>query len=337
MKKLFIMFALMMVVFTSLVSAYSIERVELNDDEVLSVGNNQVRSFVKDDLIKIEVQVESATVAKNVQIEAVISGMEHDSDSVRDVTPVFDMTAGIRYKKNLEIYLPKRMQSDESYRLRIRVEDQINPGVYADYYLMVESEHRLVEVTDVLLSPETEIISGQALLVQPMLENFGKRSEKDIKVVVSIPELGVSVTGIMDELDDGDTGLLEPLFLKIPQCAEEGVYNMLIDTYYNDEDDKSSTSSVVRVVTSDSCSTLTQIESQKTTEFVAKYEVEQAPVVVKNDFKIVKTSVWTTVLQYSLMGLAVLIIILVIVFIVKQAKKEAMDDEEFLKELEGNN
>jgi len=64
-----------------------------------------------------------------------------------------------------------------------------------------------------------------------------------VKVVVSIPDLGVSASDFIDELeaegdDNDDQATTEEMFLRIPDNAETGEYTVRIEVYFDDMDKK---------------------------------------------------------------------------------------------------
>ena len=75
-------------------------------------------------------------------------------------------------------------------------------------------------------------------------ENLGEKTERDIKVVMSIPELGLSTRTFIDELvNQADADLIDEdnrvsassdeLFLKIPENTKEGTYTLKVQVIYN--------------------------------------------------------------------------------------------------------
>jgi len=330
MKKALFLFALIAVMLFSFASGLEITNVELNDRVVREANDNYVRQLTRDNYVDVKVEVESSFDVRNAQIIVEISGLELDSDLAYDETNVFDMKADVRYVKDLQILLSKRMQNNQAYRLRVKLEDGPSQGDYKDYFIYVDSKTRVVEVKDVLMSPENEVVSGQALLVQALIRNYGQRTEEDVYVNVKVPELGVSASAVVSEILADESVLSAPLFLKMPDCATPGVYEIETVVEYKLGDLVTTKTSSFEIVEAQSCKpTLNQNgESQ----FVAEYQNDDLydNVVVRNS----EDELSRVVLQYSLMGLALFIILIVILFIVKQAKKEAMDDEEFLKELE---
>lgn len=331
MKKALFIFAVIAVLMFNFTYGLEIKEVELNGKVVREASDNYIRQFERDNYVDVKVEVESGFDADNSQIEVEIQGLEHDADLAFDETEVFDMKAGVRYVKDLRLLISKRMQNDKVYRLRVRLEDRSSEGDYKDYMLYVDSETRVVEIKDVILSPEYEVVTGQALLVQTLIHNYGQRDEEDVFVNAKISELGVSGSTVVSEISEDASVLTEPIFIKLPDCAKPGVYSVDVLVKYDKGDELVTQSVPVNVVASETCNSIANKESKTQSEFVAKYQdTEYKNVVVQEE----SYDLSKVLLQYSLMGLALLIILIVIFVIVKQARKEAMDDEEFLKELE---
>ena len=68
--------------------------------------------------------------------------------------------------------------------------------------LAVEPVRHGVDIADVDFSPGLTVKAGRSLLTTVLLENFGDKVEKDVKVTVEIPELGVSAVEYVDVLPD---------------------------------------------------------------------------------------------------------------------------------------
>lgn len=252
-----LLFAAVLVLTAGLANAaIDVTTVELNGREVYDTANanNMIRNLGRNNEVEVSVEIVSDVDVRNVEIEAEIQGLEHDSDEASDSTEVFDMVAGVTYVKDMRIELPGRMDDEMTYRLRVRIEDQSGPGVYQDYFIYVDSEMHSMEIKDVLFSPEYEVQAGRALLAEVQLRNNGLRDQDGVKVRVSIPELGVAKTTIMDGVDADDTEITEPLFLRIPDCAKAGSYDAMIYVEYHDGDEVMQERRTINVVESETCS-----------------------------------------------------------------------------------
>jgi len=220
-----------------------IEEVKINGDIVTESGTNFILDVERGDDLNIKVKFKSNTTdVDDVQIEAVIRGIDSRT-RVEDITDVFDAKANVTYIKKLSLPLIDRIDQD-GYLLRIRVSDRDTATVEKTYELRVDTKRHDVEVRDVVLSPSSEVKAGRALLVTVRIRNRGEKDEDGVKVVVSVPELGVSAADFIDELekedDKDDQATTEEMFLRIPDDAETGEYEVVVDVFFDDGDKKNS-------------------------------------------------------------------------------------------------
>jgi len=257
MKKLISLFVTMVVglLTISAVSALDILEVEFDDDQLDTSGSNFVQALEKGDEFEVKVRLVSDVDREDVQVEAELRGYDHD-DRVEDITDTFDMKANVTYTKRLNLKFPARMDQDR-YLLRIQVEDRNSPTIEETYSLEIESPRHLLRIKDVIFNPENSVRAGRALLTTVRLENLGMKDQDGVKVRVSIPELGVSASDFIDEVEqegnDDDEVSSEELFIRIPTCADSGVYDVEISAEYDDGDERTEVLRSIRVVEDDSC------------------------------------------------------------------------------------
>ncbi len=234
----------------SLVSAANLDNLEVtsvkvNDEDatVLPDATNAtpltgVAPTVEEgEMVEVEVALFADATVKDVRVEAELSGYEFDDDDVlSDRSAVFDMNvaagdAGTTKKVTLELQLPRRLENDR-YLLRLRVTDKDSVDMTRYVVLQVEAPRRGLDIADVVLSPGTTVKAGRTLLATVLLENFGSRQVKDVKVTVAVPALGVSATEFVDEVetDDGNVEYedVSEMFLPLPATAAEGDYEVVV-------------------------------------------------------------------------------------------------------------
>jgi hypothetical protein len=223
------------------VQGFTFDFVKVDGDEVAVSGSNPL-DVDRGDELDIRVRLSSNESIDDVQIEAVLRGID-SRDSVDDITDTFDMDANTLYTKKLNLPLIDRIDQD-GYKLRIRVSNRDVDTFEQTYDLSIGTKRHDVEVRDVVLSPNTEVKAGRALLSTVRIRNRGDKDEDGVKVVVSIPELGVSAADFIDELEaedeDDDQATSEEMFLRIPDNAETGEYDVVVDVYFDDGDKKNS-------------------------------------------------------------------------------------------------
>jgi hypothetical protein len=225
--------------FSSIASALSISEVKV-DGDTLAAGDNWVE---KNNQYEVKVVLDAAAGDnyKDVQVSAYLKGDEYD-DQISDTSDAFDLdNTTTRYVKKLKLVLPVRMEQD-SYKLYVRVENRdgtLNIGALS-YNLKVKTAKHLVYASDVILSPSNGVKAGRALLATVRVQNRGLKDEDSVKVTFSIPELGISASDYIDELerdgDSKDSKSTEELYLRIPECAKAGTYDGVVEVSYKDGD-----------------------------------------------------------------------------------------------------
>lgn len=230
--KLFGIVAFMLIaVFAGAVSALpTIDRVDIDDTTVFENQINRLDIEVGNS-IDVEVWLNSDAEYRNVQVEAEITGYEHDDLS--DKTELFDTEADATYKKNLRISLPEDVDKD-SYQLRIILTDRNSGAVIQNYNLLLDRARHSMVIEDVTFYPENAVTAGQALLATVRVENFGQKDEDNVKVHVSLPELGSGAWDVIDEVESDDQEGTEEMYIRIDPDVETGEYTVLIEVEYND-------------------------------------------------------------------------------------------------------
>ncbi|RMF06662.1 hypothetical protein D6764_01770 [Candidatus Woesearchaeota archaeon] len=240
----------------------TIDQVKVNGD-VVSPGGTEVRSLDRDNEFDVKVFLTALADADNVQVEVMMRGYDHN-DLIEDISDVFDLEEGVTYVKTLHITLPKRMEAQDQYWLRVLVTDRNSDLVQENYVIYVNTDRHDVEIRDVIFSPENEVKAGRALLATVRIKNYGKTDEENIKVSVSIPDLGVSASDYIDELDAGDSISSEELYLRIPMCVETGTYDVKVEAEYDDGDEVTTKTESIRVVQDETCGAKEEKPSEQT-------------------------------------------------------------------------
>lgn len=215
-------------------AAIAITDVELDDDS-LGDGTNIIRDVQRGDEFEVKVHAISDSDIDDVQVEAYIRGYDHN-DVMQDISDVFDMKAGVTYVKTLTLKFRERMDQDR-YQLRVRVEGRSGADTYNDYDIEVDAGRHEIVIRDIIVSPENEIKAGRALLTSVRLKNYGEKDEDGVKVIVSIPELGISASDYIDEIESEDSVTSEEIYLRIPANTKSGEYTIEVEVEYDDGDE----------------------------------------------------------------------------------------------------
>ncbi|MBI4439948.1 hypothetical protein HY638_03165 [Candidatus Woesearchaeota archaeon] len=263
-------------------AAFVISDVELDEDSLTDSSTNFVRDIEKGDEFNVKVHFFSTVDADDVQVSAEIRGYDHD-DRVEDISDVFDAKANVTYVKKLSLKFPQRLDQDR-YKLRVQIQDRDSPTFEQTYELEIDAARHLIQIKDVVFSPENKVVAGRALLTTVRLQNRGEQDEEGIKVKVSIPELGISASDFIDELEaegsDDDEQSSEEIYLRIPSCADTGDYTVNIDVTFDEGDEVVSATRKITVESDDSCAPISSSpskEERKTTIVVGPDSLNVVP------------------------------------------------------------
>ncbi len=281
----------------------TVEKVEV-DGTTLQPNEQTKLDVQRGDEVEVDVYFTATENIPNMEVLAFVSGFEYN-----DITPTsdqagpFDAEANTRYHKTLNVKFSDEFQED-SYKLRIIFSDRNGDEVLSNYNLKIDVPRHQLQIQDVILNPELSVKAGSALLAQVRLENKGEKEENDIKVTVTMPELGVSATDYVEDIEDtDDSEETEELYLRIPACAKPGIYNVEVTTYYARDTVK--TIKQIQVTEGDTCDEIagpkTTITIGKQLETVTQGETAIYPITITNNQKQAKsytvtidTDAWAT-------------------------------------------
>ncbi|MBT5342446.1 hypothetical protein HOL59_02575 [Candidatus Woesearchaeota archaeon] len=249
MKKLLSLMAVFVIslLAISMVSALSeddleVTSVKVNGDTV-DFANGEVLAIEEGQEIEIKVGLKNlgAEEIKDVEVEAEISGYEYDDfEELEDSTHLFDVSVGTTKYVNLKLDLPKGLDEDE-YWLRLRIMTKTGAVISKEVKLQVEPTRHGIEIADVALSPGNTQKAGRSILATVLLENFGDKTERDVKVTVAIPELGIQATEFVDVVSTETTDYnnnvdyedVPEMFLPLPANAAAGEYSLVVSAKYD--------------------------------------------------------------------------------------------------------
>ncbi len=222
----------------------SIDSVKIDGDAISPSASNRL-SLERNDDIDIKVTITALSDVENVKITATLDGYEYGD--ISDSTSVFDVEANTTYKKTLTLTLPDRMDQD-NYKLKVMVSSRDDETLIQYYNLKIDTVRHGLKIKDVVFSPENEVKAGRALIATARIKNVGKKDEEGVKVTLSIPELDVSDSVYIDEIESEDTITSEEVYIRIPNCAATGEYKATVTVKYNDGEDSISKDYTINVV-----------------------------------------------------------------------------------------
>ncbi len=229
-----------------------ITRVEIDDQKILPDQTNRL-DVLRDNKVEFEILLEATEDVDDVEVQVFVSGFEHNKDlRLSDHVGPFDMDANITYRKTLHITFPDLVQED-NYKVRVVVTDRDGEELIQNYNIKMDVPRHDLKVVDAMFTPSRQVQAGQALLTVVRVYNYGEKDEKDVKVTVSVPELGLSASDYIDEIESEEARETEELYLRVPKCAKPGMYEMTIDVKYNDGFDRTGAKGQIEVLEDPAC------------------------------------------------------------------------------------
>jgi uncharacterized membrane protein len=238
---------------TALALPISVEQVKVDDVELHADASNRF-DVLRGDKIEVKVVFTPSEDINDMQIEGFFSGDEHsDVMPASDVTSTFDADANVTYRKTLSIDIHKFFEED-SYKLRMFFTDRNGDELIQNYNIKIDVPRHGMMIRDISFNPDSKIKAGSALLGVVRVRNMGEKDEIDVKVTVSIPQLGVTASDYIDEVPNEDEEKeTEELYLRIPKCAKPGVYDVEVEVAYDDGFRKERAVKQVEVLGDETC------------------------------------------------------------------------------------
>ena len=245
MKRFIAIVFLLIAALVSTVSALQVTDVIVNGVEITQ---DTTVSITRGEDVDIWVQMSElpGVEVKDVKVRAWVEGYEYGD--IEDKTDLFDIHASTTpnvISKNLELKLPDDLDATESYTLNIGVFFQSSESIeYAwNFDLLVSPERHKLSVFDVIFNPSDKVRAGDNLYAKIRVENLGDKREENVKVTLSVPQLGVSTSDYIDDLsttdcsegcDDNENENTDSaeLFIKIPENAKTGIYDAIVKISY---------------------------------------------------------------------------------------------------------
>lgn len=238
----------------------TIDEVKVDGDVLIESDTNKL-SLERGETFEVKVRVTSGSPISNAEIVAFVTGFDFSADDERisDSSGVFDMSSNNTVIKKLSLKIPDRADKDD-YRLRVIFSDRDGQEVVQNYRIRIQPPRHTVTIRDVLMNPAESVEAGRSLLVSVRMKNLGDKDEDDIKITVSIPDLGLSASDFVKEVQFDESATSEEIFFRIPVCAKSGIYPVQIELEYDDGFRSVSRDEEISVVGSKSCALQAQDE-----------------------------------------------------------------------------
>jgi hypothetical protein len=169
--------------------------------------------------------------------------------------------------------------------------------------------------------PEYSVKAGKQFQTQVRVKNIGAKDEESVKVTVSVPELGIKGSSYIDLIESEETESSEEIWLRVPNCVEDGFYDAEVKIVY-DEGYEAVSKTKTLGVTGEVCNAEEFDEEDEAEDTQA----DQTFNVSETDSDAEKTGMMRNILE---MALVALIIALVVIGAIVGFMKLKQDREEF--------
>lgn len=233
--------AVLTLLVVSMVSAQLVDESNITtkfNDVILAGDHSDTMTATSGEMVPVKITFTAEESASDVRVKVY---MEGHRDDVSVKTNRFDIEAGKTYTKLLSLTLPSDSDdSSEDYTLYVKVYTT-DDNLEVEYPISIQKKSYTFEVKSVDYT--SEVSAGDVFPVSVVVKNTAYNRMDDTYVVVSIPALGVSARGYAGDLvvtsednnnEDKEDSVYQTVYLKVPENAASGVYEMQIEAYNDD-------------------------------------------------------------------------------------------------------
>lgn len=292
-KTITVLIAIIAVLLLTSISAFASIDVTQRYVDGRPYNANTALAFSVGQTIKVDLELSAlANVTQDIEASLRLVGYRYaDRERLRtyDVVVIDGMTENTSKWVTLQVDAPVHVERGEIFELFVDVRTR-NQHILSDSItLQLQGERNHIDITRVSFDPE-EVVAGRALRTRVRMENVGRTDERDVHVIVQIPELGLRATAdISDRFNRNDFVTSEDVLLRIPECTAAGTYDVDVRVEY-DRGYGVTTETREITVLADDCPDTTA-ESQRTVitappqgqQITAGAGATSFPVVIKNE------------------------------------------------------
>jgi len=206
---------------------------------VLGNGTSTMTGTVNN-IVPVRVTFTADNDASDVKVKVYMEGYRNE---ISVSTNRFDIESGKTYTKLLSLRLPSDSKNlSEDYTLYVDVVSK-SDRTEQTYPISLQRASYTLKVLSVDYS--SKVSAGDVFPVSVVIKNSGYNRLDDAYVIVSIPALGISARGYVGDListedykksDNEKDSISKTVYLKIPENANSGTYDLKVETYNNDAD-----------------------------------------------------------------------------------------------------
>jgi uncharacterized membrane protein len=221
------------------ISDVDVDGTDLSDIDSLYINRGETIN-VRVEVSNVELwPLDEDAKVDGLRVKAEILGYEYD-DIEDKSTDEFYIENDTTHVEHLKLNIPEDLElNDDKYKLRISVYNQ-QDEIQQSYDLKVRAGRHLLNIMDVIFTPGLSLDANQPLFTTVRVENLGQQKEEDIKVSVSVPQLGRTGVTYIDELtvvedsnsDEETSESSDAIYLDL-RGAQAGTYDLIVKVEYD--------------------------------------------------------------------------------------------------------
>jgi len=205
------------------------------------LGSSTVMAGMVGDTVPVRVVFDSDVNLSDVRLKV---RMEGNREEVSAQTSRFDVEEDVTYTKLLNLDLPSTEDDlSKEYTLYVEVSSASDRSE-EQYTIKIQRESFSLDILSV--DYQTQVKAGSVVPVSVVLKNRGLNRGDDNYIIASIPALGITSRTYVGDLVPFETADLENeedsaygrAYLRVPESAKSGVYEMEILAYNQDSKTK---------------------------------------------------------------------------------------------------
>ena len=240
---IFPLIAVMLVAVFGLVSAGEIAKPGTIETEFngVDLSSGTTMAGLVGDTVPVRVVFDSMANLSDVRVKV---RMEGHREEISAITSRFDVLDGVTYSKLLSLELPSDEKDlTKEYTLYVEISSASDRSEVS-YTIKMQRDSYALEILSV--DYQSQVEAGSVVPVYVVLKNRGLNRVDDNYVIATIPALGISsrtyvgdlVAQESADLDNEEDSVYSRVYLRIPESAKSGVYDMDILAYNDDSKTK---------------------------------------------------------------------------------------------------
>ena len=208
------------------------------------------------EVVPVRVVFVADTDASDVKVKVYMDGFR---DDISASTGRFNVVKEVTYSKLLSLRLPSEIKdTTKDVRLYVSISSADDKN---EFWYEIHLQRESYSLNAISVDFDSQVSAGQTVPISVVVENNGMEDLENGFVTATISELGVSAKSYFGDLSpvdnctnncDNEDAVQKILYLRIPDTAQAGTYNLVVRAYNSD----ATLTSTKQITVSGSSSTL---------------------------------------------------------------------------------